>query len=139
MVNMGVHKAGSHELRVEDDVLVLYLRGPLDLEQMKVLADLVEEVEAKHGHYFSLSDCREAVMVSADARRFVAGWATKHPSAGSAFFGASLIARVAMTLMLRAIAVFMKHPLDTSFFATEAEARAWLAERRKRFSSGHAR
>jgi hypothetical protein len=51
----------------------------------------------------------------------------------AAIFGAGLIQRALMTLMLNAARLMRPNtpPLPLRFFATEAQARAWLEEMRR--------
>jgi hypothetical protein len=77
-------------------------------------------------------DLSRVKSFSADARTISKEGADGVRSRGTAMFGASPTLRILSSLVIRAHDLFYKkadHPVR--FFDTEAEARAWLVERRR--------
>lgn len=118
----------------------LVFRGPLTLEDAEALRARVEEVLVA-GPCYLLVDMRGMTVMEPAARRAIGDWgrtAEKQVS-GAALFGTSFAMRVLTTLILNAIRVLGRRDIVAYFARDEAEARAWLVERRAVVSAeGHA-
>ena len=122
---------GTHEFRIEDDVLHVKWVGEFTVSDMQRLNQLITDLRQKHQLVFHLVDGTKGHGLSAEARR----WSVAHTSPsnradGIACFGFNSMMRAISTLLVRAIAILSKRTAPTRFFATEAEARAWLDELR---------
>lgn len=81
---------------------------------------------------FLLLDQSRIVSVTPEARKIALEITKKLPLVGAASFGASFPVRVMVTLLARADAFFRKETGPAvHFFGSEAEARAWIEERRR--------
>jgi hypothetical protein len=69
-------------------------------------------------------------LMAPEARKAVVNTLGKLPLGGVAIYGASFTIRVVATLILKAIGLIYPSAPAAHFFQTEAEARAWLSERR---------
>lgn len=122
--------ASKHIVRREDDLLLFVADGPIketDLDALIVLGNQIAEV---HAAYWVLADVRKLTDVDAAARRRAAKNPAVHLFAGAAVFGASLVARTLITLIVRGMAMLGQSHIQLRFFESEADARAWLTERR---------
>ena len=137
-------KFGAHEFSFEADTgfISLVLNGRLVSAEVTELIRLILETWSTRGTnepWFMMADCRRATGMSNDARKvFAEGWpATVRPPASyTVVYGASFAIRVLVTLLDKATtfvalrdgapAVGVLNVVDT-----EAEARAWLAEKKR--------
>ncbi len=125
-----VATGSKHIVRREEDLLLFVADGPLqetDLEALIVLGNQIAEV---HAAYWILADVRKLTEVDAAARRRAAKNPAAHLFAGAAVFGASLVGRTLITLIVRGMAMLGQSHIQLRFFDSEAEARVWLTERR---------
>lgn len=125
-----VASGSKHIVRREDDLLLFVADGPIqepDLDALIVLGNQIAEV---HAAYWILADVRKLTDVDAAARRRAAKNPTVHLFAGAAVFGASLLARTLITLIVRGMAMLGQSHIQLRFFDSEADARAWLTDRR---------
>lgn len=122
---------GTHLARVEGDILFLRFVGDLSLAHTRAITVLQEQIIARHGHVFAITDLREGGAFSPEGRRFLGEWNKKFSVAGVAQYGGSLVARVAATLMLGAIRALGGHVPEMKYVNGEEEGRAWIAEKRR--------
>jgi hypothetical protein len=123
---------GPHLLEVEGDTIITRPNGPFKLEHLTEFLPHIEKLLAERGRCFTISDFRSSVSFPAETRRHAIEWSKKHVVTGSVMFGTSLTARVTLTLMVRATAILTRRPVPLAVVSTEDEARAWVAERRKK-------
>ncbi len=123
-------RIGTHELRLEGDLIFLRLRGNLDGEATRELLDCCQKVRQEYGQVYILFDNREAGNVEPEARRQFVYWARNHPIAGVANFGGGVLQRTVARLIINALRILEKKAPPQCYVTTEAEARDWLAERR---------
>jgi hypothetical protein len=131
---------GLHVLDVEGDLLKLTLHGDFTLEDMKLFTDVAEEHRVRLGYLLILNDLKEAKSLSAAARRYSAERAKEAKLRGpvyaaSAVYGASPLIR-GLAALFYSMLRLMSGGDQTNYVAgTEAEARAFLNERRRYFWS----
>lgn len=80
---------------------------------------------------FGLIDMSRVGTISPEARLIARAEAGHLPLRGTAVFGASFHHRVIALLANKAATLLKKDHQPIAFFATEAEARAWIDERRR--------
>lgn len=87
-------------------------------------------------YFLMLIDASRLTSVSGEARRAMAeNGETAKRLRGTAIVGASFHFRALGTMVARAVSLLNRHEDNpTRFFATEAEGRVWLAERRRTLS-----
>jgi hypothetical protein len=129
---------GSHMHRFEPpDLYFTRMNGEVSEDDVRTQFEAIRTLSKRTGHNILwLSDVRKMGSFTPEARRVVAEETRKDALAGvraSAAVGASFTTRVLLTLLLRAIRMLRpdKHRPWT-FVETEAEARAFLDEQRKR-------
>lgn len=124
-------RLGTHEFRIEGDILHVKWVGEFTVNDMQHLNQLITELHQEHQLVFHLVDGSRGQGLSAEARRWsVAHTSPRNRADGIACFGFNSMMRAISTLLVRAIAIVSKQASPTRFFATEAEARAWLDELR---------
>lgn len=115
----------------EPDTTVWRLIGDISEAEMRALTSLETSLIAGRPHLLKLVDLSRIGSVSAGARKAGAEKVHDVPVLGVAIFGAHFAIRVLADLVVRAGSMLRRiDTVPTRHFATEAEARAWLAERR---------
>lgn len=106
---------------------VQWVGVPTYSEQDEVYERISQYLQAQ-GKILLLFDLREAGPIDGKHRRMGAEWWRKQPlqSIALAQFGMSPVVRVLVVLVTRAIGLLSGVQPRVEFFATEAEARAWL-------------
>jgi hypothetical protein len=113
------------------DTCFLVLVGDVSGEDMRRLIAAALAQTASMTYTFGLIDMSRLGAVAPEARLVAKNEATAIPMRGTAVFGASFHHRVIATLINKAGSILKKDHQPIAFFATEAEARAWLTERRE--------
>ena len=129
---------GTHEIRFEGDLIVCKVRGVFTLQDMKDFAPVAEAHNDRHGYSLVLSDLRDATGLTAEARRFAADWNRQAQARGPllrahAMYGGSMLMRGVAALFISVVRIVGGTDLRSHLAATEAEARAFLAEQRQIF------
>lgn len=125
-----VASGSNHNVRREDDLLFFVADGPVREPDLDALILVGKQIAETHAAYWVLADVRKLTEVDAAARRRAATNPNVHLFAGAAVFGASLVARTLITLIVRGMAMLGQSHIQLRFFDSEADARAWLTERR---------
>lgn len=129
---MGI-PVGPHLVEIEGDVIIVRQRGDFELAHMKEWCRIADGVIAEYGGAFTISDFTVSGDFPPESRRYGSEWQNSAKVFGSALFGSSLAQRVLMTMIVRVGSMFRKHPGSPLVsVASEAEARAWVAELRKK-------
>lgn len=125
---------GSHSIRVVEDRVELCQRGIVTLADVLEYFRCVEGVSERYGYSLSLFDQHQAAGIEPGARSYM-GQRSRVLSSPTALasIGASLTLRTLARLIIRAINMMREPPLLIGFFATESEARAYLAKHRREF------
>jgi hypothetical protein len=133
------HRIGPHRYVIDDDMIhnMADPESTMDIEEMRAYTAMCDPVIEKFGRLFMLTDGRAMFKVSAEARRHLAEWPRSAQIAASAIYGGNMATRALIKLIGAAMDLLGKArgkpTLNYSFFATEAEARAWLAKERDAF------
>lgn len=114
------------------DLCVAVFVGDIDAALMRRMNEELKRAAEGRDHIFLLVDQTRAGSVSAEARKLGVEGAKDLNIRDSAVFGASFHVRTVMTLITRVMKLIRGERAElVHFFATEAEARAYLAERRR--------
>lgn len=124
------YEMGPNTVYVDDDLVHSVNRGAVTLEMARQYLEVVAATLDRHGRAFLLTDASAGFPVSTEARKHIAEWPRMNEIGASAVFGNGIATRAMLTLITRAIALFGRRSQDVRFFATEAEARAFLDEKR---------
>lgn len=124
---------GPHRVELDaSGVASLIWHGDVTPEHMRdAMAVLVSCAEGRP--LFVLNDLRGLKEFEAGARKAAAKEARTGVVTAVACFGASFHVRVLLSMVIKAIYLFAPSRAGSAlveFFETEAEARAWLAEKR---------
>lgn len=121
------------EMRFEPpDICVAVFVGDIDGVVMRRMNEELKRAAEGRDHIFFLIDQTRAGSVNAEARRLGVEGARGINILAGAVFGASFHMRVVMTLIVRVLRLVQNQQGNLlQFFATEAEARAYLTERRR--------
>jgi hypothetical protein len=118
--------------RWEDpDVTFLAIIGDLSRPEMRRILDETNASAKGKPYIFGLIDMSRVGTISPEARVVARTEAGHFLLRGTAVFGASFHHRVIALLANKAAALLKKDHQPIAFFATEAEARAWIDERRR--------
>jgi hypothetical protein len=122
---------GRHRIRIEPpDLCFVTNNGDISIEDAAALMSRVGAVAGVNRRVFLLFDVTRSGNMAPEARKAVVDTLGKLPVGGIAIFGATFTIRVVATLILKAIGIIYPSAPAAHFFSSEAEARAWLSERR---------
>jgi hypothetical protein len=126
-------RVGKHLFRWEPpDICYLAYDGDVDSDAAQRLSDISRVFTVPQRYVLLLIDLSRTGTISAEARKRSAKGGKGVPIRGVAVFGASPLMRVLASLVGRASDLLSGNTDNpTRFFATEAEARAFLTERRR--------
>lgn len=114
------------------DLCVSAFIGDTDAAEMRHMNEELRRLTEGLDHVFLLLDQTRAGSVTAEARKLGVEGTKGIPVVEAAAFGASFQVRVVITLVVRVLKLLRGEKRELiHFFATEAEARAYLAERRR--------
>jgi len=117
--------AGCHRFYLRDDVLFWECHGPTNLQDVVVLLDMRTALLRRYGHVFLLVDAHDHGGIPAESRRYAAKFRSDRPSPGVVVvFGAGLVVRTAVSLIISAAKLFHRDNSRELFFA-DNEAEAW--------------
>jgi hypothetical protein len=123
---------GKHLIRTQDDVVFVRAQGEVTGPEIIALCEEVLRVQNQFGWAFEIVDARAAGMMSAEARQQNAAWLRQNPlDVEVAVFGANLIWRTIFSLMSNALRLLSSSQPLLHLVATEAEAWAWVDQRRR--------
>ena len=131
---------GTHEIWFEDDLVVCKVHGVFTLADMQNFAPIADAHNDKHGYGLVLSDISDATGLTAEARRFAAGWNREAQKRGPlarahAIYGGNMLMRGVAALFIAVVRVVGGTDLRSHLAGTEAEGRAFLAEQRRVFQA----
>ena len=123
---------GTHEYRIEEDLLFLRYSGQLTPEHAREIMSLVHTVRARWGRVLVLTDSsRGAVMPPQTRKAFMDLLTPATRMDYQAVFGMPGPMRVIAFLLTRAARLMGRSQLEIEFFATETAARAYLNAKRE--------
>lgn len=123
---------GRHLFRWEPpDIGYVAYKGDLDGEAATALSVKSRVITLGKPRVFLLVNMSQIGQISKEARSASAGGSQDLAIRGIAIVGAAGHIRLIVGLVSRAVELMQRQESPTRFFATEAEARAWLAQRRR--------
>jgi hypothetical protein len=132
---------GRHTTYFEEpDILYLQLVGPVSEAEGLEINRRHREFGRDKKQLFFLVDLKDLESIHPDVRRDTGSVVKELALRGAALYNASLKAKVFAKLILTAANLFRREEdrMPIVFFDTEAEARAWLTERREELARGRA-
>ena len=123
---------GRHRIRLEPpDLFAIVNDGDISEADVSRLMNRLVDFAGGKERVLLLMDVERSGQMAPPARSIAVNSLGRLPIAGIAIVGATFSIRVAATLMAKALALLYPSAPATRFFASEAEARAWLGERRQ--------
>lgn len=125
---------GTHLVRVIEDALFLQVHGILHVSDLRELTGIGLGIVVHYGYYLSIVDATLGTTMTAEARRFNAQWMRENPHAVgvSVVYGASLVVRTVITMIIRATTLLSMRPAAAHFVADEAAVLECAAVERQR-------
>ena len=125
-------QVGPHTMWIEDDTFFNTNRGPITPAQLQEFLDAIQDIRARHGYVFAVTDVSNLTAIPAEVRRMCAEWARNHNVDAAVVCGATITARAVIALISRAMTLFRPNSMVISFFDSADQARPWLSEQRQR-------
>lgn len=126
---------GSHQVRIDGDTLFIRWIGTPELEHIIKLDEQFKLVVSRYERAFLIHDMSRSGLPSRETRRWIATWLLDQPLGGVVSFGASLPVRVLQSLLARGASLLGHKPVVPSAHVEgEAEAFAWVADRRRQLT-----
>jgi hypothetical protein len=116
------------------DILFMRLSGPVSEEEAKEIDRHHLSWVAGHPRVFFLLDLSELESIDPEGRKDASRTVRELPLAGVVIYGAPMKARVLAKLVFTAMNLFKANAADRfpiEFVKSEAEAREWIAGRRR--------
>lgn len=124
---------GKHTLTFEEPgIAVHFYRGPITVEDMRILVDLPDMEEHEGKFQLGLYDMHEFGGLDATARKMGAERPRPAGVYYSAYVGASFKMRVVVSLFMRASNLLQGAKNVVAFFDDHESAKAWLTECREK-------
>lgn len=133
---------GNCSIRFEPpDLIATRLSGQISATDVSLAMAEVDRVAGERGRLFSVCDASRGSGITAEARRVFADYSPNSPLEAVGIYGASFQMRIFLKLLVAANELLHSSRRTTrlKIFATEAEARAWIEERRLAFARENAR
>lgn len=123
-------------VRIEGDIVAVQSIGVTTREDMVLIFQAYALVRQEHGVVLALYDARLGKGMTAEARKdLMAVTSPEKRADATAVYGASFAIRALVNMLDRASVLLMRKPVGATMFATESEARAYLAQQRIRLRS----
>jgi len=126
------HDVGHHRLEIErPDIVHIHYMGDVNLEQFNTFDEIINNIPAPRELYL-LRNAHRGGTTSPETRAKMVQ--TMHVMRWRAVvtYGASFHAQTVVTLTNKAIRILKEDGPPLAFLDSEEEARAWIAEHRKR-------
>jgi hypothetical protein len=124
---------GGHTLAFEPpDIIKADVRGDITPEDVHAISATIKRVSPGLPRLFVLADLARFRGISSEARSAAISQPSAAPYRGFALYNTSFHVRILMKFVLLALnLVTRRQDNPLAFFATEAEARRWIEERRR--------
>lgn len=123
---------GKHRIRIEGDVIFVRAQGDITGPEVLTLCEHMLKIQQQYGWVFEIVDAHSAGAMSGEARRQNADWYRGHQlDVEAVVFGSSFVVRTLFSLFINAIRLLGSRQARVYFVASEAEARALVAQRRQ--------
>jgi SpoIIAA-like len=119
-------------IQLEKELIFVRIVGMMTLKDAHILLKLYRTIRQEYGIVLVMFDCARSEGIHREARVAMADLQPSSAADATAIFGASFTLRTVGNMIERAIVGLGKPSLGLRFFATEAEARAFLSQERER-------
>lgn len=120
---------GKHRYRMSGAQLQLQSVGEFTPSDAAGLMELLRELRTRSPRCTLLFDAKGGLSAPASTRRvFVEQSTTEYPTIPTAVLGTGVIVRTLFRLTLEAMRLLTRRSFPVDFFASEAEAQAWLKQ-----------
>ncbi|MDI1444599.1 hypothetical protein [Polyangium sp. 6x1] len=118
---------GKHTLSFEEPGIAVHVyRGPISVEDMRILVDLPDMDEHEGKFQLGIYDMKEFGGLDAAARKMGANRPRPSGTYYAAYVGATFKMRVVVSLFMRAASFLHGQKNISAFFEDHESARAWL-------------
>lgn len=124
-------RPSGHSFEIENDIVVVWLRGDICIEDFDMLFKLCLQIRSELGYFLTMIDVTQLGKVPSIVRRRAVEFGRQYPSSGTVFIGGSIVSRSFVMLTIRAISLLQGVNHFSAFVETEAAARQFLEERRR--------
>ncbi len=124
---------GPHRFSRQGDVIRARFSGQLMLTEVEALRLLMHSVRDEHGRCYMLANAGGLTGIAVEARKVLSEWGKSNPEdriSGVGVFGISFTMRALSMMTLGAVNFMSRRPMMIHFAGNEAEAQAWIDERR---------
>ena len=123
---------GQQRFYIQDDVLFWESHGATTVQDLKVFFEQRTALQSRRGRVFLLVDARDLASFPAETRKHAVTFKPAEPLRGAiVVFGAGLLVRTAVSLVLSAGRLLGRRNLNSVFFvADESEGRALIDSER---------
>ncbi len=115
-------------MEVVDGYIHLVLDGMIQEADIASLIKIGNQIAEKRRHYWILVDATGMTGFAMDARRKAAMNPSGQNFQGAAVFGASLLSKTLITLVMRALLLLGQTHIRVQFVDTAEDGRKWIAE-----------
>lgn len=124
---------GAHQAWRDGDILWVVHTGKVSTSDLAIVFKLFEDWHAAHGVRYLLIDMHKMEPLTTETRQWLVGQVKHVPVRAVLALGMSRPMRVITVLINRAMEMLWKRPATPMVSCrSEAEARAWLEEDRRR-------
>jgi hypothetical protein len=126
------HDIGPHRMEIErPDVVHIHYMGQVTLDHFKLFDELIQRLPSEIRIYL-LRDARQGGIATPEARAHMVRAGHLPRLTAVVTYGAAFQARTLVKLTNTAVRTLTRQTPDLAFVDTEGDARAWIAEHRKR-------
>lgn len=127
--------SGAHRYYVVQDVLFWESHGIFDIENGKTVTELQQQIHDRYGYDLIVVDATDGGTITPEARKWMAHSASERrwEQSAAAVFGASLLVRAVVNLLLAARRYFSQNLSPAVFVKTEVEAWRYVIEQRTHY------
>ena len=121
-------RIGPHRITIEQDVITAYVSGPWLLPEITEFLQLSTQTQQRLGSVYLITVVGPGYHLPPDSRKYIGDWSRANVVTGNIVAGAPFAMRALISIISRASKMLGAKTSDVEFTATEAEARAWVAQ-----------
>lgn len=134
---VATHEVGPHHLEVErPDIVHIRYHGDVTVEHFQAFDAVIDGMSPPETRIYLLRDGRRGGFALPETRAYMARRARVSRLIAVVTYGTTFLGKTLVTMTNTAIRSLKQEGPDLAFVETEAEARAWIAEHRKRVREG---
>lgn len=123
-------RIGPHRITVEEDVVTAYVSSSWLLAEITEFLQLCTATRERLGSVYLITVVSDGYLLPPDSRKYIGEWSRSNVVSGNVVAGAPFAMRVLIGIVSRASKMIGAKATEVEFTATEAEARAWVAQRK---------